>query len=317
MDNLAKTSELHSPQKYGTEEFGRLKTAILHQPLNSLKIINQGNHNQWLFDQVPDVDRFLEEHQRYTDLLRSLVVDVIELSDYVFRNKWLMNQLPNLVYMHDSSVITKHGAILSKMTFKARENEAIIVKKALSNLGIPIFSQFKEQDQFEGCLILSPKTLFIANTERHSKQTIMRFIPKALTIFEEVIYVEIPQHRRFMHPDTIFNRVSNHLAIVYLPAFLRSLLITRTNKTVIDDFTSFMKSRDIELVNINDSEQQSWGCTFVPLEQNVMIHYDIAFNNRTKNTLRNKGVDLIEFHPEALLAGGGSLRCLTLRVLRE
>jgi len=36
----------------------------------------------------------------------------------------------------------------------------------------------------------------------------------------------------------------------------------------------------------------------------------------TKNKLSCKGVEIIQFHPEALLAGGGSLRCLTLRIWR-
>jgi len=55
----------------------------------------------------------------------------------------------------------------------------------------------------------------------------------------------------------------------------------------------------------------------VPLAPGRIIHYDIALSAQTNKVLRGKGVEIIEFHPNALLAGGGSLRCLTLQILRQ
>lgn len=303
--------------KYGTENFARLRKVLLHQPVSSLKLINGDNYKSFLFDKCPDIDSFLAEHQNYQQLLKEQGVDVLELSDYVVKNRDLMNELPNLTYMHDSSVITHRGAILSKMSFPGRKGEDLVVKEALQNLGVPIFHEFAEGDEFEGCLFLSPETLIMANTERHSKKSIDKFIPIALKLFKEIIYLEIPQERRFMHPDTIFNRISSNLALVYLPAILKAYLITSREKQVISDFKKFMMKREIELINISEEEQKRWGCTFVPLDQNVIIHYDISLNTQTKRELNKRGVEIIEFHPQALLAGGGSLRCLTLRLLRD
>jgi len=55
----------------------------------------------------------------------------------------------------------------------------------------------------------------------------------------------------------------------------------------------------------------------VPLEPGVILHYDTALSGRTRQRLSRRGVELILFHPDAMLAGGGSLRCLTLRLHRE
>jgi len=178
-----------------------------------------------------------------------------------------------------------------------------------------IFHEFETNEQFEGCLILSPYTLIIVDTERLRPSTIERFFAKALDIFEEVIYIEAPQARRFMHADMIFNRISEDLALYFPPAFLRTYLISRQKRIEID-LKAYLGKRNIELVEINDEEQQNWGCSFVPLEPKILIHYDIALNNQTKKRLKQRGVQIIEFHPEALLAGGGSLRCLTLRLWR-
>ena len=56
---------------YGCEEFGRLTTVLLHRPGPELRLVNSENYRQWLFDRVPDIDRFVEEHDRYRELLTS------------------------------------------------------------------------------------------------------------------------------------------------------------------------------------------------------------------------------------------------------
>ena len=255
------------------------------------------------------------EHDQYAQLLQAHDVEVLQIRDFVHQTKDLLVKLPNLAYLHDTAVVTSKGAILSEMCPGTRAGEEQVVKEVLENIGIPIFHEFETHEQFEGCLILSPSTLIIVDTERLRPSTIERFFAKALVIFEEVIYIEAPQARRFMHADMIFNRISEDLALYFPPAFLRTYLISREKRIVID-LKAYLGKKNIELLDINDREQQNWGCSFVPLEPKILIHYDIALNNLTKKRLKQRGVQIIEFHPQALLAGGGSLRCLTLRLWR-
>lgn len=232
-------------------------------------------------------------------------------------NIGLMNSLPNLAYLHDIGVVNSRGAILSKMCPGGREKEEIVLKEALTNLGIPIFHEFDHDDRFEGCLMLSPDTVLLANTERHTEATIMKAVPKFLEIFKEIIYVKVPKLRRYMHADMIYNRISDNLALAYLPAFLKTYVITKDKKIQVD-FKTYMAAKGIELINVSNKEQQNWACSFIPLEPNVIIHYDFALNAQTQEILKSHKVKIIKFHPDpALLAGGGSLKCFTLRLYRE
>lgn len=316
MKNLQNCPKLGDDSHYGCEKFERLRRVLVHQPDSALSQIHEGNKEQWLFDAVPDTNAFIEEHQRYQDLLRSLDIEVNQLRDYVFDNPHLLDRLPNLTYVHDIAVVGSKGAYMSKMSFMGRKNEDLVVAEGLRNLGIPIRYQFeREDDACEGMLLLSPRTVLIANTERHKWSSIARLMPHLLEDFEEVIYVETPKARRYMHPDTIYNRVDRHLALAYLPAFESVFRYTGERASVID-FEEYMASRGVEIISVSDDEQKRLACSFVPLEPGVMIHYDTALDAGTRRLLEKKGVELILFHPEALEAGGGSLRCMTLRLYR-
>lgn len=301
---------------FGTESFGRLRAVMLHKPVVSITNMNAITAGYYMFDQVPDAEQFLAEHERYKALLLHHQIEVYELADFVQKNKDEMNVLASLAYLHDSSVITRDGAVLSKMGF-GRVGEDIVIKEALTNLGVPIFYEFAEADHFEGFLILSPRTAFVACTERHRPVSVEKFISYALTLFPEIIYVDVVKARRYMHADMLFGKVNDNLALVYLPALLKGWLITQNGRQEIADFRQFMFERQMELISVSDEEQQQWACSFIPLDAKTMFHYDIALNAQTKKRLNSNGIEIIEFHPHALLAGGGSLRCLTLMLLRE
>jgi arginine deiminase len=301
---------------YGCDELGRLESVLLHTPGKALELINEENYSDWLFDRVPDIPRFAEEHRKYRELLIAHGVKVYELSDYIYQQSHLMDSMPNLMYLHDIAVISSRGTILSSMAWKGRKREELVVKEALTNLGIPTLIEFDEGDAFEGCLLLSKETLLVADTERHNDSAIRKFIRSALRSFKEVIYVDVPQERRYMHPDTIFNRIRPDLALTYLPAFNETYLF-RPGKVRKINFADFMKRKGVELVNVSDAEQRRLACSFVPLESGVIFHYDTALEEETLKLLSEKGVEFILFHPNALTAGGGSLRCITLRLRRE
>jgi len=302
-------------EKYGAESLGQLRKVMLHNPEQSIRRIKETNLKFFLFDRVPDYDRYISEHKAYAKLLSDNGVEVYELSDLIINNRELMSYIPNLAYLNDSSVITARGAVLSAMCPGGRQYEEIVVREALEALGIPILHASEPGDRFEGFITISPDTLFLALTERHSRESVERFFSFALQHFQDMIYAEIPQARRFMHPDMIFNRISEQLGVYFPPAFLKCWHIQRSGRQEID-FAAWMKHRKVELIPISDEEQQKWGTSFIILEPNHVINYDISLKPSTRKALESMGVRFTQFHPDALLAGGGSLRCLTLRLLR-
>ncbi|MEN6314680.1 MAG: arginine deiminase family protein [Clostridiaceae bacterium] len=301
---------------YGAEKIGQLKKVMLHCPEQSIRQVKETNLRFYLFDKVPDYDRYIDEHKAYRKLLTDNAVDVIELSELIVNNRELMSRLPNLAYLNDIAVITGKGAVLSAMCPGGRQYEELVVREALLALGIPILHECDPGDQFEGFIALSPETIFVADTERHNMESIERFFSFALKHFEDIVYTEIPQARRFMHPDMIFNRMSDQLGLFYPPAFRHCWHINKAGRQEID-FAEWMSKRDVELIPISDEEQQKWGTSFITLKPNHIINYDISLKPATRKILESMGVRFTQFHPDALLAGGGSLRCLTLRLLRE
>lgn len=302
---------------YGCDELGRLKSVLVHTPGCELTLVNESNYKFWLYDKVPNISEYIEEHRRYQELLESNGVKVYELGDYVDENLDLIKRMPNLTFLHDIAVISEKGAILSKMRPPAREKEEIVVKEALSNLGVPILKEFNGREGFfEGCLLLSKETIFVADTERHSYPFIREFISDILNEFDEVIYARIPKARRYMHPDTVFNRIREDLALAYLPAFEETCLFTEDSVERID-FKNFIHEKGMKIIPVSDSEQNRLACSFVPLESGTIVHYDIALDQETREELANEEVEIILFHPKAMRAGGGSLRCHTLRLCRR
>ena len=317
IEKINSVKKTESRIAYGCDELGRLKSVLLHTPGEELSLINESNYLFWLYDEVPDISRYIEEHRRYRELLESNGIKVHELSDYVEENKAMIGKMPNLTFLHDTAVISERGAMLSRMRPPARENEEIVVKEALTGLGIPILNEFNGSNGFfEGCLLLSKDTLFVAETERHTYPFVREFVSKILNEFKEVIYARTPKARRYMHPDTIFNRIREDLALAYLPAFEDTCLFTRDSRERID-FREFMQQRGMEIIPVSDSEQSRLACSFVPLESGTIFHYDTALDSKTKEALAEEAVEIIPFHPEAILAGGGSLRCHTLRLCRR
>jgi arginine deiminase len=302
--------------KYGIENFGKLKAVLLHRPEKSILKVTADNKEYFLFDRVPDAGRYLAEHRQYQSLLESHGVMVYLLSELVNRNMELVDRLPNLAYLHDVAVISSRGAIISKMASLGRSHEELPVLEALGNLGIPTLYEPEEGDAFEGCLLIDGDTVFVANTERHNSMSIQRFMNFILRHFDNVLYAVIPKERRYMHPDMVLNRVTKNLMVWYPAAFLETYHITR-DRIMRIDLKEWMKARGVELVPLSDAEQQRWGSSFVPLEPGLIVNYDISLEPETLRTLEREGVRFVHFHPDALLAGGGSLRCLTMRLLRE
>ena len=301
---------------FGCDKPGKLESVILHTPGKELELINEDNFRFWLFDRVPEISKFIDEHLRYRDLLRSQGIIVYELEELAPEHRGKIFQQPNITYLNNTAVISCKGAILSQMAFDARRGEQIIVKDAIASIGIPILFEFGNQDDgFEGCTLLSDDTLLVAQTERHRLSSVQKFISNMLSNFKEIILIDLPKNRRFRHPDSVFKKIRSNLALAYLPAVSQASRVTKEGISPID-FESYMKSTGIEIVNVSSFEQQRHACSFLPLNEGVILHYDTALDAATRRQLVSKGVEFVFFHSDALQAGGGSLNCLSLPLSR-
>jgi arginine deiminase len=304
--------------RYGCDELGRLESALVHTPGVALRDIDQQNFRGLLWERVPEVSRYIDEHLAYRELLQKQGVRVHELSDLVSLTQPMIDRLPNLTFLDNTAVVTRQGALLSAMAWRARRHEETVVREALQSLGVPILYEFDDgADAFEGCQLLSPECLLVCGTERHARRSIFKFIVRALHHFREIIYVDIPKARRFMHADRVFGCVRPDLALAYLPALSSASVFTRERIEKVDFCEYITRSRGIELLGVSEGEQRRMACSFLPIESGRILHYEGALEKQTIRALEHNGVDLTFVHGGVLMQGGGSLRSHVLPLHRQ
>lgn len=100
---------------YGiNHESGTLKRVMVHHPGKELEEanLNPVDHN---FDQPVDTKRFARDHKKLMDKLKEVGVEVLNVRELVADKPEIIKQIiqcPNLVFVRDSSTITKNGAFL-------------------------------------------------------------------------------------------------------------------------------------------------------------------------------------------------------------
>lgn len=304
-------------EPYGCDNMGKLRSAIVHTPGKELDLVNSSTFKKYLFDEPPDAARFRDEHLRYQALLKSHGVKVLELSDYVHRHKDVIERLPNTTYVHDTAAVSGKGAILSSMDALIRKGENAVVREAFENLGIPVLIEFDDPcDAFEGCALLSADSVLVFCTDRFKFASVYKFIRMALEHFSEVIFCNVPKGKGYSHPDTVFNRINASLALAYLPAIRETYLFRRGSVRKID-FSKHMKRMGIELVGVSQREQKRDACSFLALDNDVIVHDEKALDSYTRRYVSRKGIDFVFHNSRYLKAGGGSIRSLTLRLCRN
>lgn len=302
---------------FGCSAFGRLRSVLMHRPGIELDLVQKENADEWLFDSAPDRARIQQEHDRFRETLIAHGVEVYALSSFVHRARILFPRLPNLMYLNDTAVVTDKGAIFSSMAHPVRRHESLAVKEALGNLGIPSLIELDgPEDALEGVMALSGSSLMVFHTERSKYTSVHKFIQKALRIFDEVIYIDLPKARRFAHPNRVFNQIRRDLALAYLPV-LQDCFMFRRGYVRKLNFPEYLERKGVELVGVSDEEQRGLACAFLLLESGKLMHFEQALLPATRDLLDEKGVRAISIPSAALSAGGGGPQCLTLEIHRE
>ena len=49
----------------------------------------------------------------------------------------------------------------------------------------------------------------------------------------------------------------------------------------------------MEIIHVSDSEQSHLDCSFAPLENGTIFHYDIALDQETRKNFEGEGVEII------------------------
>lgn len=267
------------------------------------------------------------------------------LSDYVYKEYPLyINPIPNLYFMRDPAAVIGNGICINSMHTDARRREPMLIKYIFEHNPLfkkehsPIWYNYTLPHSIEGgdILVLGKEVVAVGCSERTSAEGIeilARNLFASNEELKEVLAVQIPPLRAFMHLDTVFTMVDRDKFTVY-PGILERVTVyklTRKGKNGIkvsvgDSLVEALKkSLKLPAVNLIQSgggdivtaarEQWNDSTNTLAIAPGVVVTY--SRNEASNEVLRNNGIEVIEIEGSELVRGRGGPRCMSMPLVRE
>jgi len=286
-----------------------------------------------------------KNHKNYKEVIEELLKLDVERygSDRGLTLNWKLSLYPllplgNLIYARDQMNILLSKRIRSHMKKDIRRPEVELYELCYQRI---FGAEHKsiiipEGETFEGGdAYVHDKTIYIGVGPRTSLGAAL-FIYRSLK--EEIkahglkfviVYDEFADRRSFsdqmyfMHLDTFSNPVGKkQIAVCLSEAKRRKVIVigdsvndptlVHTGKT----FLEYLFEDGQEIVSISESEQQTFGCNFLAVDENSII-VPLRTNKKTIEGLRDIGKNVIFADLSESTKGFGAAHCMTGQLLRQ
>ncbi|MTI53259.1 arginine deiminase [Geosporobacter ferrireducens] len=266
------------------------------------------------------------------------------LVDYIKEEyPFYINPLPNLYFTRDPGAVIGNGLCINSMNTFARERETMILKyiytfhSTFKKEVTPLWYDYHKKYSLEGgdILVLGENVVAIGCSERTSARGIEDVAANLFSQDEkvrQVLAVQIPFTRAYMHLDTVFTMVDHDKFTIYpgveekLRVFRLSPGKTHPKVEVLPDLQSALKETlnlsAIDLIQSGGGDEvtaarEQWNdsTNTLAIAPGVVITYDR--NEASNETLRKHGIKVIEIEGSELVRGRGGPRCMSMPLVRE
>jgi arginine deiminase len=256
---------------------------------------------------------------------------------------FIIPPLPNQVFTRDPSCWISGGVSLNPMALPARQRETLSMEAIyrfhpiFSEKDFPIWSSETEpRPSLEGgdIMVVGNGTLAIGMGERSTPQAVEMLGRRlfASGAASQVIAVELPRARAFMHLDTIMTMVSGDTFLVYpgVAETVRSWSLEQGPggevrvREQTDFFSALERALEIDRLrfittggDLTVAEREQWddGNNVLALEPGVVIAYERNVDTNTK--LLREGFEVLTIPGSELGRGRGGPRCMSCPVVRD
>lgn len=305
---------------YGiNHESGALKRVMVHHPGKELELANAdpvAHH----FDMPVDIKRFISDHQELVDALKDAGVEVLQVRDLIADNKEMLEQsyrAPNMVFVRDSSTMTRDGAFMFRMGLPSRRVETPVIKAAHEAHGVPVVLEMKEPDTFEGggFAVLEGKTAVAGLCERSTQGALDQMGDYLLESKLSDLWITIKMPDGIVHIDGEFCELPGKVALTH-PEIMNDLPTTfRTRKETWEgSFVDWLKEDGWDILEITDQECFDMAANFVTIDKDLAFHY--TGNPRVMKEVKERGIDVVQIPGEEMRKGMGGIHCMTCPILR-
>lgn len=265
----------------------------------------------------------------------------MSLREHIDEYPFITDPMPNLYFTRDPFSTILNGVSIHKMHSNVRNRETLFSKYIFL-----YHSDFKhaikfydriEQSSIEGgdILVLNSETIAVGISERTDPDAI-ELLSKRLfdqTTVKQVIAIDMPKKRAFMHLDTILTQVDYDKFLVHhdflgkkdvfilTPGAKSSVKIEKRNETLKRAFSRVFKT-SIKMLPCggddliaSDREQWNDGANTLCIEPGKVIVYER--NTITNKLLIEEGITIIPIKASELSRGRGGPRCMSMPLNRD
>ncbi len=273
------------------------------------------------------------QHLKKYTTLRDLTVD-----SYPF----CLAPLPNMYFTRDHGAMIGKNMQISTMFLPARRRETILLRYICKHHpifeGVELTSEEEIPYGIEGgdMAVLNKDSLMIGLSERTTEKAIEWVAHNYLVekeMVKQIVVVQIPSRRAYMHLDTVFTMVDRDKFLMY-PGVKDDLYVywlERGGEGRVAASSGYslqgalgralgLKQVEIICPSADDEitaarEQWNDSDNTLAIKPGTLICYDR--NEKTNDTLRKHGIEVIEIEGSELVRGRGGPRCMTLPLKRE
>ena len=247
---------------------------------------------------------------------------------------FILDPIPNLLFQRDPMFMIDDICVISHMNMNARKRESLISKVIVMHH--PLFKHQKVIDMNDqshsiegGDVMILGNVIFIGISERTEKEAVIALHKKlkAFNDAREIIMIELPKKRSYMHLDTVFTPLSKIQFVYDKHALNQSqffkikenqfVAINQTFKQLLSDLFG-----SISLIEVGDGDEiyakrEQWNdaANTLAIAPNHVICYDR--NIITNQLFKDAGITFYPMPSSELSRGRGGPHCMTMPLNRK